>query len=106
MLDTNKFIKKLIKTGFTHLCVVPCSFATNLINACINNSDEIKYLPCASEAVACSTAAGLKLSGKSGILLGCTLNPRKCIGVNVNVIPDVIIKPATVDPLEFPGDSM
>lgn len=69
MLDSNKFIKKLIKTGFTHLCVVPCSFATNLINACINNSDEITYLPCASEAVACSTAAGLKLSGESPIVI-------------------------------------
>lgn len=69
MLDSSKFIKKLINNGFTHLCVVPCSFATNLINACINNSDEIKYLPCASEAVACSTAAGLKLSGKSPIVI-------------------------------------
>ena len=28
-----------------------------------------------------------KESGKSGILLGITLNPKKCIGENVRIIP-------------------
>ncbi len=53
---------------FTHLCVVPCSFAKNLINSVINNIN-IEYVPSASEAVACSIAAGLKMSGKSPIVI-------------------------------------
>tara|TARA_B110000196_G_C21105360_1_gene644884 strand:- start:260 stop:1342 length:1083 start_codon:yes stop_codon:yes gene_type:complete len=69
MLDTDKFIKDLISYGYTHLCTVPCSFAKNLINASINYSDQLEYLPCASEAVACSVAAGLKLSGKKPIVI-------------------------------------
>ena len=67
-LNTEKFIKELIKEGFTHLCVVPCSFAKYVINEAINNP-KIKYLPCASEAVACSIASGLKLSGSSPIVI-------------------------------------
>jgi len=67
-LDTNGFIKQLIKKGYTHLCVVPCSFAKDLINAAINNPD-IEYIPSASEAVACSVAAGLKMSGKKPIVI-------------------------------------
>jgi len=69
MLDTDKFIKKMISHGYSHLCVVPCSFAKNIINASINYSDQLEYLPCASEAVACSIAAGLKLSGKKPIVI-------------------------------------
>ena len=69
MLDTNKFINQLISNGYSHLCVVPCSFVTSLINAAINLSDEIEYVPCASEAVACSVAAGLKMSGKRPIVI-------------------------------------
>lgn len=69
MLDTVKFTKLLVEEGFTHLVVVPCSFAKNLINASINNSDEIHYLPCASEAVACSIAGGLSMSGKRPIVI-------------------------------------
>ena len=38
-LDTVKFVKELIKNGYTHLCVVPCSFAKNIINAVINNDN-------------------------------------------------------------------
>ena len=68
MLDTNIFVEKLISNGYTHLCVVPCSFAKNLINSVINN-DNIKYIPAASEAVACSIAAGLKMSGQSPIVI-------------------------------------
>ena len=64
MINTGDFIEKLCNNGFTHLCVVPCSFAKNLINACINNSHRIAYVPCASEAVACSVAAGLRMSQK------------------------------------------
>jgi sulfopyruvate decarboxylase len=69
MLDTNKFVKSLIEQGYTHLCVVPCSFAKDVINSAINNSDLIEYFPCASEAVACSTAAGLKMAGESPIVI-------------------------------------
>ncbi|HIP14536.1 MAG TPA: thiamine pyrophosphate-binding protein [Sulfurimonas autotrophica] len=67
-LDTNKFVDGLISRGYTHLCVVPCSFAKNVINAAINN-DGLEYLPCASEAVACSVAAGLKMAGSSPIVI-------------------------------------
>jgi len=67
-LDTNRFLDGLIANGYTHLCVVPCSFAKNIINAAIN-SDKIEYLPSASEAVACSVAAGLKMSGKKPIVI-------------------------------------
>ena len=67
-LNTNSFLNGLIKEGYTHLCIVPCSFAKNIINAAIN-SIEIVYVPCASEAVACSVAAGLKMSGKKPIVI-------------------------------------
>jgi len=67
-LDTNSFLERLVQDGYTHLCVVPCSFAKNVINAAIN-SREIEYTPCASEAVACSVAAGLKMSGKKPIVI-------------------------------------
>jgi phosphonopyruvate decarboxylase len=68
MLDTKEFISKLIEKGYSHLCVVPCSFAKDVINEAINNKD-IEYLPCASEAVAASVAAGLKMSGKKPIVI-------------------------------------
>jgi phosphonopyruvate decarboxylase len=67
-IDTNLFVNKLIDEGYTHLCVVPCSFAKDVINAVINN-DKIEYVPSASEAVACSIAAGLKMSGKKPIVI-------------------------------------
>ena len=67
-LDTNQFIDQLSERGYSHLCVVPCSFAQNLINAAINSS-KIEYVPCASEAVAASVAAGLKLAGKRPIVI-------------------------------------
>jgi phosphonopyruvate decarboxylase len=67
-LDTNNFVDGLIDNGYSHLCVVPCSFAKNVINAAINN-DNIEYVPCASEAVACSVAAGLKMSGQRPIVI-------------------------------------
>jgi len=67
-LNTFDFVKNLIDSGYTHLCVVPCSFAKNLINEVINN-DKIEYLPAASEAVACSIAAGLKMAGKKPIVI-------------------------------------
>jgi phosphonopyruvate decarboxylase len=67
-LDTNTFVNRLIEDGYTHLCVVPCSFAKNVINAVINN-EQIEYTPCASEAVACSIAAGLKMAGKQPIVI-------------------------------------
>jgi phosphonopyruvate decarboxylase len=68
MLDTNSFLEKLIEESYSHLCVVPCSFAKNIINAVINN-ENIEYIPCASEAVACSVAAGLKMSGAKPIVI-------------------------------------
>jgi phosphonopyruvate decarboxylase len=68
MLNTENFVDLLIKKGYTHLCVVPCSFAKNLINAVIN-SEDIEYLPCASEAVACSVAAGLKMANSKPIVI-------------------------------------
>ena len=67
-LDSNKFLDSLIQKDYTHLCVVPCSFAKNIINAVIN-SNHIEYIPCASEAIACSIAAGLKMSGKKPIVI-------------------------------------
>ncbi len=67
-LGTNSFVDKLIEKGYTHLCVVPCSFAKNIINSVINN-DKIEYVPSASEAVACSIAAGLKMAGESPIVI-------------------------------------
>ena len=67
-IDTNDFVEKLISQGYSHLCVVPCSFAKSVINAGINN-DDIAYVPCASEAVACSVAAGLKMSGMAPIVI-------------------------------------
>jgi len=68
MLDTKKFVEGLIENGYSHLCVVPCSFAKNVINEAINN-ENIEYLPCASEAVAASVAAGLKMAGKKPIVI-------------------------------------
>jgi phosphonopyruvate decarboxylase len=67
-LETKEFIDRLIQKGYTHLCVVPCSFAKYVINEAINNPN-IEYLPCASEAVACSVAAGLKMSGQKPIVI-------------------------------------
>ncbi len=67
-LETKKFVDKLINNNYSHLCVVPCSFAKDVINEVINNKN-IEYVPCASEAVACSTAAGLKMSGKKPIVI-------------------------------------
>tara|TARA_B110000008_G_scaffold279993_1_gene330400 strand:- start:5929 stop:7008 length:1080 start_codon:yes stop_codon:yes gene_type:complete len=69
MIDTNRFIEALIIKGYDHLCVVPCSFAKNLINASINCGSKIEYIPCASEGVACSIAAGLKIAGKNPIII-------------------------------------
>ena len=54
MINSNKFIKELFNNQISHLLVVPCSFSKGLINACINNSDLIEYIPCAREAIACS----------------------------------------------------
>ncbi len=68
MLNTNIFLDKLISQGYTHFCVVPCSFAKNIINAVINN-ENIEYIPCASEAVACSIASGLKMGGTNPIVI-------------------------------------
>ena len=67
-LNTENFITHLIEAGYTHLCVVPCSFAKYVINEAINNPN-IEYLPSASEAVACSVAAGLKMSGAKPIVI-------------------------------------
>jgi len=67
-LETKNFIEKLIKNGYTHLCVVPCSFAKYVINEAINNPN-IEYVPCASEAVACSVATGLKVGGQRPIVI-------------------------------------
>ncbi len=69
MIDTDNFIKALIDNGYDNLCVVPCSFAKNLINSAINHGGKIDYVPCASEAIACSIAAGLKIAGKSPIVI-------------------------------------
>jgi phosphonopyruvate decarboxylase len=67
-LNTVDFVDALIKNNYTHLCVVPCSFAKDVINEVINN-DSIEYLPAASEAVACSISAGLKMAGKNPIVI-------------------------------------
>lgn len=67
-LNTKIFIENLIINGYTHLCVVPCSFAQFVINEAINNPN-IEYVPCASEAIACSIAAGLKMAGGKPIVI-------------------------------------
>jgi len=67
-LDTVKFVMQLVENRYTHLCVVPCSFAKNLINEVINN-ENIEYIPSASEAVAISIASGLKMAGKKPIVI-------------------------------------
>ena len=67
-LNSTDFVNSLIENGYTHLCVVPCSFAKNVINEAIN-SEKIEYVAAASEAVACSIAAGLKMSGKKPIVI-------------------------------------
>lgn len=67
-LDTKEFINKLIENRYTHLCVVPCSFAKYVINEAINNPN-IEYIPSASEAVAVSIASGLKMSGAKPIVI-------------------------------------
>lgn len=94
-LDTNKFVNKLIENGFTHLCVVPCSFAKNLINAVINNKN-IEYIPSASEAVAISIATGLKMSGDKPLVIvqssgltnmgSCITSLLKPYDVNVSIM--------------------
>jgi len=38
-LESEDFINSLVDEGYTHLCVVPCSFAKNVINAAINSSN-------------------------------------------------------------------
>jgi len=68
MLNTINFVNALVLNQYTHLCVVPCSFVKNVINEVINN-ERIEYMPAASEAVACSIAAGLKMSGKKPIVI-------------------------------------
>jgi len=68
MIDSKIFVEKLVEEGYGSVCVVPCSFAKNLINALISNLN-IEYIPCASEAVACSIAAGLKMAGKKPVVV-------------------------------------
>ena len=68
MLDTIDFVNALVRNRYTHLCVVPCSFSKNVINEAINN-ENIEYMPAASEAIACSIAAGLKMAGKNPIVI-------------------------------------
>lgn len=94
-LNTKNLINCLIREGYTHLCVVPCSFAKNLINECINN-DLIEYLPAANEAVACSIAAGLKMSRQKPIVIvqssglsnmvSCLTSLVKPYGINFPII--------------------
>ena len=69
MLDTIQFLKALHRHRFTHVCTVPCSFAKNLINAIINENGKPRYMPAASEAVACSMAAGLKMAGAKPLVI-------------------------------------
>jgi len=68
MLATEQFLEQLADHGFTHFCAVPCSFAQYLINAAINHP-QIEYVAAANEAVACSIAAGLKMSGAKPMVL-------------------------------------
>lgn len=94
-LDTKKFINELINKGYTHICAVPCSFAKYVINEAINNAN-IEYLPCASEAVACSVAAGLKMAGAKPIVIvqssgvtnmgSCITSLLKPYGVNFAIL--------------------
>ncbi|NLB63517.1 MAG: thiamine pyrophosphate-binding protein [Fibrobacter sp.] len=94
-LATEEFVARLIEKGFNKFCVVPCSFAKNLINEVINNP-KAEYIPCASEAVAVSIAAGLRLSGEKPVVVvqssgmtnmgSCITSLLKPYGVNVPVL--------------------
>jgi len=68
MLDSKEFVKLLIRNNYDSVCAVPCSFLKGLINSVIN-SNNIEYIPAASEAIACSIASGLKISGRRPIVL-------------------------------------
>ena len=69
MLETSEFVSALIAKKYTHLCVVPCSFAKNLINEALNRSPDLVYFPCANEGIACSVAAGLSMAGMKPIVV-------------------------------------
>ena len=65
-IDTNLFVNKLIEEGYTHLCVVPCSFAKDVINAVINNENIEYFYPIIAQqnCLSCHTKA------KEGDILG------------------------------------
>src|SRR5690625_738394 len=94
-LPTEEFVQGLHEQGVTHLCAVPCSFAKNLINAAINHP-VLEYLPCASEAIAASVAAGLHMAGQEPLVViqssgltnmgSCLTSLLKPYGVHVPIL--------------------
>jgi len=74
MLDPAEFLGRLQQNGLRHVCAVPCSFARSLIDTAIV-ADGIEYVPCASEAIACSVAAGLKMAGSEPLVIAQSSGP-------------------------------
>lgn len=68
-IDTKKYVESLDKDmGVTHIVYVPCSFMTHLINGAIQYGG-IEMISAASEGVACAIASGLKMAGKTPLLM-------------------------------------
>lgn len=68
MLNTEKFVEGLVANGYTAIFCVPCSFATELINA-VCEDERIDYYPSSCEFTAVSQCAGYNLGGKKGLVI-------------------------------------
>jgi phosphonopyruvate decarboxylase len=67
-MNTLQFVDELKSAGINTVVGVPCSYMKNLINAFINDPD-LKWIPAASEGVACSIAAGMTMSGNPPLVI-------------------------------------
>ena len=80
MITAEDFILKSKEKGFNIYSGVPCSYLKSFINYIID-SDDISYIPAASEGDAIGIAAGSYLGGRSPVVmlqnsgLGNTVNP-------------------------------
>ncbi|QPB08585.1 thiamine pyrophosphate-binding protein [Vibrio phage Va2] len=68
MLNTEKFVEGLVEAGYSAIFCVPCSFATELINAVLED-ERIDYFPSACEFSAVSQCAGYNLAGQKGLVI-------------------------------------
>mgnify|MGYP003320742186 FL=1 len=80
MITAEDFILRSKEKGFNIYSGVPCSYLKSFINYIID-SDDISYIPAASEGDAIGIAAGSYLGGRSPVVmlqnsgLGNTVNP-------------------------------